>query len=296
MKNKIFNNAAVLLINCLLLIAAGCSSLSKKGPPEIRTERAMAGTHLDAANKQSDRGNYTRALQMLEEGRRIAVAVDDPELLVQTSLSYGNIYYALGKENEAQVFWNDALRVAEEAKNIKLTAMCEIYMARYTILNNPQNSAVANDVKNKIQNALAVLEKNSLDEAAALTVAALAEKELRNWAASEAALKKAVRIHTKTNSLELAAYDWYLLASVYSTQNIWDRAIDAMQTAIALDRRAENSHGLGSDYLALGDIYKKAKDAANADAMYKRSLAIFTAARLENEAERVKDRLKTIGE
>lgn len=282
-----------LFIVGIVLSVAGCSSLSGKGPVEVRTARSLAETHLDAANKQLDRGNYTRALQILEEGRRIAVAVDDPELLVQTSLAYGNIYYYLGREGEAELFWNDALQRAGEAGNEELSALCKIALARYKLLSKPDDKASASEVRNEIQNALAALKKDSLNAAEGLTVAALAEKELKNWAVAEADLKQAIAIHTRKNSLELAAYDWYLLASVYSTQKLFAQAADAAQTAVVLDRRAENSHGLGSDYLALGDIYTKAGELSKAAAMYRRALAIFNAARLESEATEAALRLKT---
>jgi tetratricopeptide (TPR) repeat protein len=283
----------VLLMMYILLFAASCSSLSGKGPVEVRAARSIAETHIEAANKQSDRGNYTRALEMLEEGRRIAVAVDDPELLVRTSLAYGNIYYYLGKENDAQSFWNDALQTAEEAGNTELIAICTIYLARYKLLSNSGDSAVANAVKKEIQDTLPLLKKDSLNAADGWIVASLAEKDLGNRAAAEAHLQKAIAIHTKKNSLELAAYDWYLLASVYSMWNSWSKAISAVQTALALDRRAENSHGLGSDYLALGDIYTKAGNTAKAAAMYQRSRSIFIAARMEHEAAEAQDRLIT---
>jgi hypothetical protein len=66
----------------------------------------------------------------------------------------------------------------------------------------------------------------------------------------------------------------------------------AIAEAIAFDRRAENSWGLAADWRALGDIRKKAGDAAGAAAAYGRSAEIFRSLGMETEAAAVEGRGK----
>jgi tetratricopeptide (TPR) repeat protein len=70
----------------------------------------------------------------------------------------------------------------------------------------------------------------------------------------------------------------------------YDSALEALSRALALDRRAENSYGLGMDWLALGDVYKKAARSDEAAAAYGRSAEIFDAIGLEREAAASRDR------
>jgi tetratricopeptide (TPR) repeat protein len=254
----------------------------------------LAENQLDQSNRQADRGNWTLALELLEESRRIAVAVDDPPLLVETALAYSNIYYYLGKPEEALAFGNDALNRARNANDNVLIALCTVSLARNKLLSNKGNTAIADEVKHEIADCIATLPKQSLHAANAWITAALAEKELGNFAVAERSLYYALAIHSTGNYLELAAYDYYLLASVASVQSNYGQAIAALQNAIALDRRAENSHGLGMNYLALGDVYKKARDTKNARNMYTRAATIFKAARMDTEARRADECLSAV--
>ncbi|MDR2865044.1 MAG: tetratricopeptide repeat protein [Spirochaetaceae bacterium] len=279
----------LLALLCALLLSL-CSSAPKRAV-EIRTMRFMAETQLDLSNKYAGRGNYKQALDMLEESRRIAVAVDDPELLVRTALAYGDILYYLDKTDEALAYWKDALQTAQEAHDRELSAVCSIYLDRYQLLSNPGNPAVADKVKHNTKENMAFLTEDTLNAANGWIVAALAEKELKNYGDAEAALKNAFSIHSKGNYLELAAYDCYLLASLYSKQGSYEAAIASLHDAIGFDRRAENSHGLGMDYLALGDIYKKTGNKNSSIEMYTRAAGIFKAARLEKELQQAQEKL-----
>jgi tetratricopeptide (TPR) repeat protein len=107
------------------------------------------------------------------------------------------------------------------------------------------------------------------------TVIGLAEKEGRRWAAAETAVKKALDIHVKGNHLEQAAYDWYLIASIRSVAGDYQAALDALTEALGYDRRAENTHGLGMDWKAMGDVYTKMGNTAEASAAYSRSTEIL---------------------
>jgi tetratricopeptide (TPR) repeat protein len=103
--------------------------------------------------------------------------------------------------------------------------------------------------------------------------------------------KKALDIHSKTNYLEQAAYDWYLIASARSMSGQSASAVEALNAAIEFDRRAENTYGLASDWRALGDIYKKAGKTADTKAAYERAAEIYRSIQREQDAEETENRL-----
>lgn len=266
----------VALFACAL---AACSSVPKR-PVELFTIRNVAETQLDLANHEVDQGNFERALQMLDEVKRLAISVDDPSLLVRELLARGNILYYQGDESGAALLWEDARVEAEHTSEIELAAMARIYQERGRLL----SGADAEEVRLAVNRELSVIKKDKLFIALGWTVIGLAEKENGRFVEAEAALKKALDIHEKGNYLEAAGSDWYLIASVRSVAGSYDAAIEALSYAIAFDRRAENSYGLGMNWRAAGDVYKKAGDLAAAQNAYQRSLAIFKAISLEQEA------------
>ncbi|MDR2418097.1 MAG: tetratricopeptide repeat protein [Treponema sp.] len=258
---------------------AACSSVPKR-PVELFTVRNVAETQLDLANHEMDQGNFERALHMLDEAKRLAISVDDPSLLIRELFARGNVVYYLGDEAGAMLLWEDARIEAEHAGEIELAAMARIYLERGRLL----SGADAEDVRLAVSRELSVIRKDKLFLAQGWTVIGLAEKENGRFLEAEDALKKSLDIHQQGNYLEAAGGDWYLIASVRSVVGNYDAAIEALAFAIAFDRHAENSYGLGMDWRAAGDVYKKAGDLAAAQNAYQRSLAIFNAIGLEQEA------------
>jgi tetratricopeptide (TPR) repeat protein len=262
-----------------VLLVSGCSS-APKGPVERRTLRNAGATQLELANRETDRGNYEGALELLEEARRLAFNTDDSALIVRTYLALGNVYSFLGRDDEAASCQDRAAAEAVLSGNGELSALCEIYRERRRLLTGGGMSAA--EVRDKVQAALAGIKTNPLDEALGWTVIGLAEKELRRFAQAEDALKKALALHGRYP--EQAAYDWYLIASVRSVAGDYGAALDALDQALIYDRRAENSYGLGKDWLARGDVLSKAGRREEAVAAWRRAAEIFASAGLDAEA------------
>jgi tetratricopeptide (TPR) repeat protein len=183
--------------------------------------------------------------------------------------------------------WGDARAEAEQTGETELAAMARIYLERGRLLSGVN----AEEVRLAVSRELSVIKKDKLFIALGWTVIGLAEKESGRFVEAEAALKKSLDIHQKGNYLEAVGGDWYLIASVRSVAGNYDAAFDALASAIGFDRRAENSYGLAMDWRAVGDVYKKAGDAVAARNAYQRSLAIFKAISLEEEALAVEERL-----
>jgi tetratricopeptide (TPR) repeat protein len=269
------------------VLIGGCSSAPKR-PAAVFTVKNKVSTQLELAHKEADRGNYEQALDLLEEARRLSISTDDPELLIREGLSRGNILYALGRTAEADAVWDRALAEAELAGDAELAGIVRIYKARSRLL---ADGAAADTVKTEVHSALAAIGSDKLSLALGWTVIGLVEKEQGRWSEAEEALRKALVIHEQDNYLEQAAYDWFLIASVRSIAGQYAGALDALGKAIGFDRRAENTYGLGMDWRAQGDVYKKMGKSDEAGQAYRRSAAIFRSIFLEQEALRVESRL-----
>jgi len=129
------------------------------------------------------------------------------------------------------------------------------------------------------------------DKARALRLYGSVLKQLQHYAEALQALKTAIDIDKKNKLFIELASDYYLIASVYSKQDDYSIAIEYLLQAIEYDRRAENGSGLGSDYLALGTVYEKMGNIDKARLHYKKALDIFTAGRFSEKIKEVQNRM-----
>jgi tetratricopeptide (TPR) repeat protein len=259
--------------------------MSQRNTGDVYDTRNSAELQLDLGNRQADRGNFDTALVFINEARRLAVITDNSSLLIRSGLSLGNALFALGRTEEAFEIWNKALEEAAFAGNKEFTAVCRVYIARGKLL-SPDGKDSAKSVRDEVSRELANIKSGQIYIALAWTVIGLAEKEMGRYGAAEEAVKRAIAIHEKERSLELAAYDWFIIASFRSLSGNSAGAIKALESAIEYDRRTENSWGLANDWQALGDVRKKAGNLDTARAAYERAAGIFIALGDEEAAEK----------
>jgi tetratricopeptide (TPR) repeat protein len=267
------------LLPILLVICAGCST-QPKNTGYVFNLRNDAETQLEQGNVQADRGSYGTALVFLNEARRLAVITDNSGLLVRTGISLGNVLFALGGERDAFEVWNKALEEAELAGNGELAAVCRVHIARGKLLSQNTSQSVRDEVSRELS-----LIKTDTYIAFAWTVIGLAEKNMGRYADAEEAVRRSLAIHEKALNFELAAYDWFMIASFRSLSGNTDGAQKALESAIEYDRRTENSWGLANDWQALGDVQKKA-GSRDASAAYERAAGIFRALGNNEAAEK----------
>jgi tetratricopeptide (TPR) repeat protein len=268
----------LIIIVLSMFLAAACST-QPKNPGVTYSLRRQAETQLNQGNKQADRGELGTALAQLEEAMRLAIATDDPGLRVRAGLSRGNVLFSLGRREEAEEAWNNALDEAESIGGSELIAVSRIHIARGKLLASTGGSpaGVAESVRDEVNRDMALVRSDQFYTAFAWMVIGLAEKELGRYAQAEAALRRSLDIHEKDRNFELAAYDWFMIASFRSLAGDYRGARQALETAISFDRSVENSWGLASDWRALGDVNRKAGDRDAAHAAYLRAAQIFRA-------------------
>jgi len=271
---------------CYLFLA--CSSLPRN-PGDVYDTRKDAETQLEMGTAQADRGSFAAALVFVNEARRLAVITDNSSLLIRSGLTLGNVLSALDNADGAFEAWNKALEEANLIGNRELAAVCRIHIARGKLLSQDGKNA-AQSVLDDVTRDLAMIRSDEMYIAFAWTVIGLAEKELGRYTAAEEAVRRALAIHEKNRSLELAAYDWFMTASFRSLSGDSGGAVKALESAIEFDRRTENSWALANDWQALGDVRKKAGNLDAARAAYTRAADIFRALGNSEAAEQARKR------
>jgi tetratricopeptide (TPR) repeat protein len=266
----------IIILTIISLIPA-CST-PPKNPGDVFDIRKQAETHLELGSKDADRGSFETALLKLDEAMKLAIAVDDPGLRIRVGLSRGNVLFSLGRGEEAKKAWEDALLEAKRAGNKELEAVSSIYVERGKLLSatDVDLSAVAQAVRDKVSGDMSAI-NDRYYTAFAWTIIGLAENKLKNYKEAETAVLRALEIHEKDLYFELAAYDWFMIASFRSRARDYSGALKALEKAIDFDRRVENSWGLASDWQAVGDVHGKAGNAEESSAAYARAAEIFNA-------------------
>ncbi len=266
-----------------LIVFASCSS-APKNTGDIITIRSNAERDLAAANQQAGHGNFEAALTILQGCKNMAVLTDDESLMIRCGLSLGNVLFTLGRNDEAFKEWEDAAALAENSGNGELLAISRIYQARGKFL---AGISPAQSMLDDITREAASIKNDQLLIAFSWQARGLALSGLRKFIEAESAFKRALDIHLKERYLENASFDWYSIASARSLSGDTQGALQALNEAIALDRRTENSWGLAANWRAIGDVQRKAGNNKEAAEAYKRAKAIFTALKNEREAAEI---------
>jgi len=271
----------------VLILFFSCSS-QPKNSGDVFTLRSLAEKELELGNNNAARGNHLVARELLNECRRKAVLTDDPNLIIRSTLSFGNVLLLLGQKSEASEQFEYAQLLADKSGNSELVAASRIYNARAKLI---WGSASAQSVLDEtIQEASSL--KNRLYIAFSWQLRGQALRELGSYSEAEAAYRRSLEIHEKDKYLENASYDWYTIASIRSLAGNTAGALQALEASIALDRRMENSWGLAASWRAIGDVYRKAERTKEAADAYKRARSIYAALGNEREASEIDKKIE----
>ena len=284
--------AALLAAVLSLAVFSGCSSAPRR-PDEVFVVRNTAANQLNLANINAAQGRFQDALIILEDAWRLVLSTDDPPLRVSTAISRGSILFSLGRYDEAFQAWESAYAEGDASGLRLLAARARIYSIRAQLVRlshaSPEGGAEADAeagrLRERILQEVAAVRADDAASAAGYITLGMAEKQLRRWADAENAARNALRIYERNRFLEDAAYAWFIIASIRSVSGNHDAALEALRTAIAFDRRAENAFGLASSWHAMGDVYQNAGRAGEARAAHRRAADIYRAIGLYDRAE-----------
>jgi len=273
----------------LIILGLTSCSTAPKNNGDINVLRRSAEKGLDSANKEAGQGKFANAQNLLTEYKRMAVLADDPSLIIRICLSFGNVFLSLGRINEAYAEWDQAVAEAQKLGDKELLSVTKIFRARGNLL---LERASAQSVLDEVNGEIANIKTNKLYIAYSWQTKGLAQRALGSYREAEDSIKKSLEIHEKEKSLENASFDWYTVASVRSMAGNASGALQALESAIKIDRRIENSFGLAANWRAVGDIYRKMGKNDDALEAYKRSRAIFEALGNRDEVTAIDARMK----
>jgi tetratricopeptide (TPR) repeat protein len=279
------------VIGIFILIILGFSSCSTapKNNGDINVLRKSAEIGLDSANKEAGKGNFANAQNLLIEYKKQAVLADDPSLIIRICLSYGNVLLSLGKTDEAYAEWDHAVAEAQKLGDKELLSVTRIFKARGNLLSG---KSTAQSALEEVNREIANVKTNKLYIAYSWQTKGFAQRDLGSYTEAEDSIKKSLEIHEKEKALANASYDWYTIASIRSMAGNTAGALKALESAIAFDRRIENSFGLAANWRAMGDVYRKMGRNEDALEAYKRARSIFEALGNKDEVTAIDNRMR----
>jgi len=277
-----------IIIFVTVIFIFSCSSKPKNSGDVIHI-RAQTEKELALANKEAGQGNYVVAQGLLEECKRKAILTDDWGLIIRCGLSLGNVLFSFGREGEAFSEWEKAVQLAQKYGNKELLSVSKIYQARGMLISG---NASAKIVLDEVNSEAANIKNDKLYIAFSWQVKALAYRALDSYKEAENAFKQSLSIHDKEKYLDNASYDWYNIASIRSMSGDTQGAIKAIEEAIKIDRRIENSWGLAANWRAMGDIQRKAGNSQASNEAYQRAKDIYTALMSFKDAAEIDKRME----
>jgi len=259
----------LLFVTAILFFS--CSSRPKNSG-DVNVIRNQTEKELLIANREAGKANYEIAKGLLEECKRKAISVDDWGLIIRCGISLGNVLFSMGQD-AAFTEWDNAVQLAQKHNNKELLSISKVYQARGALLSGKaQAQTVLDDVNREAAN----IKNDKLYIAFTWQVKGLAYRALGSYKEAENAFKQSLDIHEKEKYLDNVSFDWYTIASIRSMSGNTQGAIQALEEAIKLDRRIENSWGLAANWRALGDIHRKAGNNQAAKDAYLRAKDIYT--------------------
>jgi tetratricopeptide (TPR) repeat protein len=287
-RKKIFFKLSI--ITGIALIFVYCSS-APKDRGDVYILRTHAENLLETANREAGRGNYNNALVILDESKRNAILSDDPSAIIRSSLSRANVLYSLGRTDEAFSEWQQSISEAQKSGNTELLSVCRIFYARGCLLSGRTS---AQNVLDEVNREQVNIKTDRLYIAFSWQVKGLALRALGLYADAENAIRNSLDIHEKERYLENASYDWYTIASIRSLAGNTSGALQALETAIAIDRRIENSWGLAASWRAVGDVYRREGNEREALEAYNRARVMYDAMRNDIEVREINNRIESL--
>jgi len=280
--------AAAVALAAVLAAATGCSS-APQGTGEVVARKNEAADFSKLADGFFFEGQYASALQYYGEALDANLAVDNMEGAIGARNSLGRTYLALGRLDDAARELGDALEDARAAGLPGSIALSLSNLGELRYARGDADGAVA-----LFEEAAAVVSPKDPTSAVISHnrgVIALARGDLDS---AEAFLLAAAKVNEKEKRWIELATNRYVLAAVFNARGDLDGAIAWAYRALAADKAAENTLGIGADLEAAAKLQRKAGRADLAFDLYRRAFGLWLAANREQDAIRCLNALSVL--
>jgi tetratricopeptide (TPR) repeat protein len=252
---------------CALLLAVSACSTAPAASDTVSTMKTKAAQDSSYAEAYLRQGRYELALQFYTQSLNEYTSVDDRDGVIQGYIDVGTTCLAMGSLDRAEEMLMRARSLSRNADASLLTVssinLGELYLAK-------GSSQQALDV---LQEALGLPASSRTPAQTAVLHHDLgtAQRDLGDAAKALESYGLSLDANLKARRVEMAAADYYMIASVHSREGRFDDAEKNATLALEMDKKIENSPGIAKDLYALGLISVKRKNLAAAYDYFQRS-------------------------
>ncbi|MCR4741966.1 MAG: tetratricopeptide repeat protein [Treponema sp.] len=276
-----------------LILLSSCGSKPKR-TMVINTVSTSAGTMIENARASLAASDFEKAHYFLDNAWRMAMSVDNNELLLTVCLTRISAYLSQedGSLEEARNVLLEAKTYASYTQNVERSnALISLSQVRIALAE--KNTDYASLISILDQNKSKV--SDDLYESAQFeSLKADVYKAQGKYADAESYYQAALEVFTKECYLSELGVNYYKLSQVRSLSGNKNGALEALEMAIKYDRDEENSRALASDYYVKGILLMKdnpsKEDKIAAEYAFKHSADIYNASDLPELAEKSLDK------
>lgn len=287
-KNYLFTS---LLLSFVLFTSCGSKP---KRTMLINTVSTSAGTMIENAKVSLSSGDFEKAYYFLDNAWKMAMSVDNNELLLTVCLVRISVSLSQADESieKAKEYLSQAKKYAAYTENVdRSMALVALSQVRIALAekNNDFSSFQTILDQNKSKVADDLYEKAQFD-----SLKADVYKASGNYSEAENYYMAALDVFTKECYLSELGDNYYKLSQVRSLAGNKSGALEALAMAIKYDRDEENSRALASDYYVKGILLMKdnpsSDDKVAAEYAFKHSADIYNALDLPEMAQKSLDK------
>ena len=265
-----------------------CSSKPADDPDRF-TKRNQAAEYVTYGNTYYDSAMYEQALGFFRMALELNISIDNEKGMTENFISLGKTLIVLGKRNEGRDRIIQAVELSRRIGDnelivLSLTNLGESFLADGDIKNSRPLINEALELSATISGTtetMAVLYHNA-------GVLAKYDGDLEN---AMDYFNRASQINSRLEKLNQLAANYYMISSVYSKQERYDKAVEYAHLALENDKKTEHSYGIAKDIHALAIIYGKSGLPAESYEYYKKAYLIYNTLKLKTELMKVLEEL-----
>ncbi|MBB5225735.1 hypothetical protein DYE50_07570 [Treponema ruminis] len=282
---KIYFKKTAILFFLIAFVFLSCSSAPKRAM--IVTDVSnLACAQLEEANSRIAEENYIRAFNLISSAYKLALSIDNTELLCKILLSglilkidcpefqdelfaaevsdsaSAKSFLVISKEEILELAKN-TVRFSNEKEKKLLYSLCTIYEVKMLLEDEKSASGEEGLLKNapallaKLDSAKPYISKEPYYHGYFWRTRGEICMASKNYDEARKCFVSAEKIHNSERYLIETALDWYCIARACSMAGRKAEAVDAILTALKYDKDAENTNGIASDYKAYSRILLK---------------------------------------
>jgi tetratricopeptide (TPR) repeat protein len=185
----------------------------------------------------------------------------------------GIIHRDLGNWNEAVVYFNNSLAIAQKQENKSLIAYCHGQLG--DIERNRGNWDAAEVLYRQSLEVMTELGDRS-GMAASWGVLGDIERKRGNWDAAEVLSRQSLEVMTELGDRSGMATSWGQLGDIERNRGNWDAAEVLSRQSLAVRTELGNRSGMAYSWGVLGDIERNRGNWAAAEVLFRQSLEVMT--------------------